>query len=93
MRSERGIGPKQPVVDDLAPLAHVRKEAPPLLLITGDRDLELIGRYEENAYLWRMMKEVGHTNTQLHELGGFDHGQMADPAQPLLVRFIQQYRK
>jgi len=52
-------------VDDLAPLYHVRKDAPPLLLITGDRELEMLGRYKENAYLWRMMKVVGHTDTRL----------------------------
>ena len=56
VRAERGIDGKQPIVDALAPLFHVRKEAPPLLLITGDRELEMLGRYEENAYLWRMMK-------------------------------------
>jgi len=91
VREERGIGNKQPVVDDLAPLYHVRKDAPPLLLITGDRELEMLGRYEENAYLWRMMKEVGHTNTVLCELDGFNHGQMAEPAYPLLVRFIRKH--
>ncbi len=90
IRSERGIDAKQPIVDDMAPLYHVRKDAPPLLLITGDRDLELLGRYEENAYLWRMMKLVGHTRTQLFELGGFNHGQMPEPAYPLLLRFVRQ---
>lgn len=50
VRAERGIGDKQPIVDELAPLFHVRKDAPPMLLITGDRDLELLGRYEETAY-------------------------------------------
>jgi len=50
IRAERGIGDKQPVVDDLAPLYHVRKDAPPMLLITGDRELELLGRYEELPY-------------------------------------------
>ena len=89
VRSERGIDARQPVVDDMAPLYHVRKDAPPLLLITGDRGLELLGRYEENAYLWRMMKLVGHPNTQLRELEGFDHGQMAEPAQLLLLRFLK----
>jgi len=53
--------------------------------------MELLGRYEENAYLRRMMKEVGHPNTELCELGGFDHGQMAEPAHPLLLRFIKKY--
>lgn len=90
IRQERGIDSRQPVIDELAPLFHVRKDAPPLLLITGDREMELLGRYEENAYLWRMMKEVGHTATRLHELQGYNHGQMAEPAFPLLLRFMRE---
>jgi hypothetical protein len=50
----------------------------------------LAGRYEENAYLWRMMKEVGHQETELFELQGFDHGGMAEPAHPLLLKFVQK---
>jgi hypothetical protein len=50
----------------------VREDAPPLLIVTGDRELELLGRYEENAYLWRMMNVVGHKYTKLHELKGSD---------------------
>ncbi len=89
VRAERGIDGKQPVIDDMAPLYHVRDDAPPLLLITGDRELEMLGRYEENAYLWRMMQVVGHPDTELYELDGFNHGQMAEPAHPLLLRFIK----
>lgn len=88
IRAERGVSDKQPVIDEMAPLFHVRKDAPPLLLISGDREMELIGRYEETAYLWRMMKEVGHTTTELHELDGFGHGDMAEPAHHLLLRHI-----
>jgi acetyl esterase/lipase len=90
VRAERGIPGTQPLVDDLAPLYHVRKDASPLLLITGDRDLEMLGRYEETAYLWRMMKIAGHPETELYELEGFNHGQMRDPACPLLVRFVKK---
>lgn len=90
VRAERGVPETQPVIDDLAPLFHVRRDSPPLLLITGDRSLELLGRYEENAYLWRMMQIAGHQATELHELGGFDHGQMAEPAFPLLLRFVKR---
>ena len=90
VRAERGIDGKQPVIDDMAPLFHVRKDCPPLLLITGDRKLELLGRYEENAYLWRMMQVVGHPDTTIMELDGYNHGQMADPAHPLLVRFVRR---
>ncbi len=93
VRKERGIDGKQPIVDNMAPLFHVRKDCPPLLLITGDRDLEMLGRYEENAYLWRMMQVVGHPNTELHELDGYNHGQMDDPAYPILLRFMKKIGK
>ncbi|MCA9122481.1 MAG: alpha/beta hydrolase [Planctomycetales bacterium] len=93
IRAERGIDGKQPVVDEMAPLFHVRKDCPPMLLITGDRELEMLGIYEENAYLWRMMQVVGHPNTTLYELDGYNHGQMDDPAYPLLVRFIESVNK
>lgn len=87
VRSERSIPDYQPVVDHLAPLFHVRKDAPPLLLITGDRELEMLGRYEENAYLMRMMKVAGHLHTTLYELQGFGHS-MVEPAIPLVLKFI-----
>ena len=89
-RKELGLADTQPLINELAPLYHVRPDAPPLLLITGDRELEMLGRYEENAYLWRMMKVAGHTRTTLYELDGFNHGQMAEPAFPLLVRFVKE---
>ncbi len=89
VRKERGIDGKQPIIDAMAPLFHVRSDASPLLLITGDRELEMLGRYEENAYMWRMMQVVGHEDTELHELDGFNHGQMAQPAFPLLLRFVK----
>ena len=64
-----------------------------MLLITGDRELELFGRYEENAYMQRMMKLAGHQQTTLYELQGFDHGGMAEPAFPLLLKEIKKIEK
>ncbi|MFT3749946.1 MAG: alpha/beta hydrolase [Agriterribacter sp.] len=86
IRKERGIRETQPVVDEYAPLYHVRSDASPMILITGDKEMELLGRYEENAYLARMMKLAGHKKTKLYELEGFDHGGMAEPAFPLLLK-------
>lgn len=91
IRAEQGIPDKQPVIDRFAPLFHVRSDAPPMLLISGDRNQELLGRFEENSYLWRMMKVAGHQKTELLELQGFDHGGMAEPAFPLLVKFVKQH--
>jgi acetyl esterase/lipase len=89
VRKERGIADTQPVVDDLAPLYHVRADAPPLLLITGDRELEMLGRYEENAYMMRMMKVAGHQETKIYELEGYGHG-MTYPAFPLLLNEVRR---
>lgn len=90
IRQERGIPEKQPIIDEFAPLYFVSKEAPPLILITGDKENELLGRYEENAYMARMMKVAGHTETELYQLEGFDHGGMAAPAFPLLLRKVKE---
>lgn len=91
-RNSRGIKDTQPIVDALAPLFHVRADASPMLLITGDRELEMLGRYEENAYMMRMMKVCGHKNSRLLEIQGYGHG-MADPAFPLLLEFIKQTKR
>ncbi|QGY43137.1 alpha/beta hydrolase fold domain-containing protein [Maribellus comscasis] len=93
VRKERGIPDTQPVVDEFAPLFHVKKDAPPLILITGDREREMLGRYEENAYLWRMMKVAGNTTTKLYELDSFNHGGMASPAFEILLQEIKALNK
>lgn len=90
IRKERGIEDTQPIIDEYAPLFHVRKDLPPLVLITGDRELEMLGRYEENAYLMRMMKVVGHKQTTLYELDGFGHGPMMQPGLYLLIRQVNE---
>lgn len=93
VRAERGVKGTQAIVDDMAPIYHVRKDSPPMLLITGDRELEMLGRHEENAYFWRMMQVVKHPDTTIMELDGYNHGQMAGPAHPLLLRFVKRISK
>lgn len=89
IRKERGIPDSQPIIDEYAPLYHVRADAPPLILITGDREREMLGRYEENAYMMRMMKVAGHQKTKLYELDSFNHGGMASPAFEILLNEIK----
>lgn len=93
IREERGIEGTQVVVDKMAPIYHLREDASPLILITGDREMEMLGRYEENAYMYRMMKVIGHENTILYELDGFNHGQMAKPAFYILRDYVMKYSK
>lgn len=61
-----------------------------MLLVTGDREMELWGRYEENALLWRMMKLAEHPSTDLVELTGKNHGDMTAPGNLKLLRFIKK---
>ncbi|UQB68512.1 alpha/beta hydrolase [Epilithonimonas zeae] len=93
IRKEQGIPELQPTIDQYAPLFHVRKDAPPIVLITGDRELELLGRYEENAYLARMLKLVNHPSVKLLEEDGFDHVAMAKPGFPLLLKEVRELAK
>lgn len=88
-RQEMKIRDTQPIIDELAPLFHVRGDAPPMLLITGDREMEMLGRYEENAYLARMMQLNGHKATRLYELQGYGHN-MVEPAMPLLIKEVNE---
>jgi len=89
-REEKGIPEHQPIIDRFAPLFHVRADAPSLVLVTGDKELELLGRYEENAYLARMMQIAKHQKTKLYELQGFNHGGMLDPGLKILVKHVKK---
>ena len=91
-RKEIGIEGTQPLINNMAPLFHIRKDAPPLLLITGDREMEMLGRYEENAYMMRMMKVIGHKDTGIYEIDGYGH-MMVEPALPLLIYEIRRIEK
>lgn len=90
-RRQQGLDALQPTIDKSAPLYHVRKDCAPMLIISDDRDLELYGRYEEQAYFWRMLKLVGHPDVTLYELDEYDHGGMVQPGFPLLLKFVANH--
>lgn len=87
-RKALGMSALQPLVDDTAPLYYVRPDCAPMLILSGDRELEMNGRYEETAYFWRMMRLVGHEDVTLCEFDGYDHGNMPAAGYPVAVRFI-----
>ena len=93
IRKERGLPFDLPIIDTYAPSNHARKDASPFVLITGDRDLEMSARYEENAHLAAVLKALGHMHTELYELKGFDHGTVVAPACYLIIDHIKKYCK
>lgn len=92
-REAKGMKALQPSIDEFAPLYYVRPDASPLIIISGDREMELLGRYEETAYLWRMMKVNGHKEVYLYELDGYDHGAMVNPGFHILKEYIKKHLK
>lgn len=53
-------------------------------------ELELYGRYEEQAYFWRMMKLTGHIDVTLYEMQGYDHGAMPQPSFHIVKHHIKR---
>lgn len=90
-RRVRGIKDVVPVVDELAPMYHVRADAAPILILSGDRELEMLGRYEENAYFWRMLRLAGDEDATIYEFDGYGHG-MCEPGYPLLLEFVKKHQ-
>jgi len=83
------LSTKIPVIDAFAPIYHARPDAPPTLLLTGDRRLEILGRTEENELFLRVLKNVGHPDATLLEFEGYGHG-MAHPAPPVALKWIER---
>ena len=90
IRRERGISFTSPIVDKYAPLNNVRKLSTRLVLITGDRKLEQMGRYEENLYLKSVLEGIGNHEIPIHELSGFDHGGAGWPGRILMMQYISK---
>lgn len=89
VRAENKIPKTRPIIDSFSPLYHVRADAPPIELYTGDPELEMLGRAEENAYMMRMLKVVGHPNVNHIIFEGYGHG-VQHPALPLVIKKIKQ---
>jgi hypothetical protein len=92
IRKERGLPSDTPIIDKYAPSNNVRKDASPMILITGDKELEMLARYEENAHLYALLKALGQ-NTVLYQMEGFDHGTVAAPACTLINSYMKKAGK
>ena len=92
-RAELKMKDTQPLVDDMSPLYHVRKDCPPIMILSGDREREMLGRYEENAYFWRMFQIVGHPNAKIYEFDSFNHGSMLEPGHLFTRGYIHDFEK
>lgn len=91
IRKECGLPNGIPVIDKYAPVNRVRKDTSPIILITGDRNLEMADRWEENALLASVLKNIGNKQVVLYELQGFNHGTVLEPACFLIINYIREH--
>lgn len=90
IRAEKNIPITQATCDEFAPLYYTNTpNLPPILLTTGQGDLEMCGRTEENAYFCRMLKLSGHKDVTHLVFDGYGHG-CDYPSFPMFVQFIRR---
>lgn len=93
IRKERGLPAGIPIIDEYAPVNRARKNTSPIVMITGDRNLEMADRYEENALMASVMKNIGNPHVRLYEMQGCDHGQIVGPACCLIADYVKRFAK
>lgn len=72
VREERGLPKDDVIADAAAPIHFVREDAPPMLLLMGDKDWP--ARLEENQYFAALFKVKKHEHTTLIVVPDRTHG-------------------
>ena len=94
VREERGIMDHNIIsADEAAPINHLHKGTPPLLILYADKDMA--ARREENMYLAAALRATGDSHVQELQVNDRNHGSIAgeiahpgDPAGEAILHFI-----
>ncbi len=93
IRKERGLPKEVELIDDGAPLAHAHKDAPRLLFIAADHDMN--HRVDENTRMVAALRAAGHNVPDLMVLTDRDHHSVMarmidaeDPGRKAMVAFL-----
>lgn len=95
VRAERGITDQNVITaDEAAPINHLHKDTPPILIIYADKDWP--ARREENLYFIALLKSMGNTRVQNIQIDDRTHGSVGnniakpgDPAAEAVLKFIK----
>ena len=93
IREEQGVPATTPKIDEFAPLAFVRKDFPPLLLITGETGIELDCRPAENKLMRDLLVYNGNTTSSFFEMKSLTHSTIWTCINPWIRDFILRYMK
>jgi len=100
IRKERGIpnAATTPVIDDAAPCYHASKDAPPTLVLVGDKDLPT--RLEECQYFVAVLNNLKHPDARMQVIADRDHSTIAsksseenDPVLTAMLDFVKKHPK
>ena len=91
--AERGLPKGQIVIDEFAPINHVSKDVPPLILLTGGTGLDIDSRPADNKLMCDAMRVAGNKNCRHYEVPGTDHGSIMDAAYAYLLQSIRENLK
>jgi len=94
VREERGIKDHNIITaDEAAPVNHLHKDTPPLLVLFADKDMP--ARREENLYFVAALRAAGNTRVRELQIDDRTHGSIAgnmvhpdDPAAEAIIHFI-----
>jgi acetyl esterase/lipase len=93
VREEQGIPAVTPVFDEFAPMSFVRKDFPPMLMITGETGLEVDCRPAENKLMHDLLCFNGNTTSSYYEMKSLTHGTIWNCINPWMRNFIRKYLK
>lgn len=99
VRHERGLSRATILADEASPLYHVRRDARPMLLLVGDKDVA--GRLEETQLFTTAMTGIAkNKTTSMQVIANRSHVNIytrllttGDAAGPAMLEFIQKWAK
>lgn len=80
----------QPIVDEWAPMFHLKKVTPPFCVALGDPRIEWRMREEENWFMVESLKAMGNTAFEFHSFPNTNHGTCRGPAMPVFQAFVDR---
>ncbi len=88
-RRKKDPSTPQILLDEYAPIANASKDAPPMILIVGDTDIEWPARVEENQLLEaRLRRNFGDKSVRCLAFPSFNHGTVVAPGCAAINNYI-----
>ncbi|MDR2114879.1 MAG: alpha/beta hydrolase [Planctomycetaceae bacterium] len=84
-----------PVIDENAPLHYISKNSPPILMVLGDRKLDMPVRVQENEFMAASLRAMKHPRVEFYEIKGYDHAGIGKALEAFqhIAKFITEIKQ